>query len=68
MNATHYPISHLARETSLNDGPQPAQPSASIPAVDLGPNARPGEALQVLYITSAKDFPEEAEAMEYRGR
>lgn len=64
MNATHHPISHLARDTSLNDAMQPAQPSASIPAVDLGPNVRPGEALQVLYITSAKDFPEEVEAME----
>ena len=64
MNATHHPISHLVRDTSPNDATQPVQPSASIPAVDLGPNVRPGEALQVLYITSAKDFPEEVEAME----
>ena len=64
MNATHHPISHLARDTSLNDATQTVQPSASIPAIDLGTNARTGEALQVLYITSAKDFPEEVEAME----
>lgn len=64
MNATHHPISHLARDTSLNDATQTVQPSASIPAVDLGTNARTGEALQVLYITSAKDFPREVEAME----
>ena len=64
MNATHHPISHLARDTSLNDATQTVQPSASIPAVDLGPSARIGEALQVLYITSAKDFPREVEAME----
>ena len=64
MNATHHPISHLARDTSLNDATQPVQASVSITAVDLGPNVRPGEALQVLYITSAKDFPEEVEAME----
>jgi ankyrin repeat protein len=64
MNATHHPISHLARATSLNDATQTVQASASIPAVDLGPNARTGEALQVLYITSSKDFPEEVEAME----
>ena len=66
MNATHHPISHLARDTSLNDATQTVQPSASIPAVDLGTNARTGEALQVLYITSSKDFPEEVEAMEER--
>ena len=64
MNATHLPISHLARDTSLNDATQTIQPSSSIPALDLGPNVRPGEALQVLYITSTKDFPEEVEAME----
>ena len=64
MNATHLPISHLARASSLNNATQTVQPSASIPAVDLGPNARPGEPLQVLYITSRKDFPEEVEAIE----
>jgi hypothetical protein len=64
MNATHHPISYLARDTSLNDATQTVQASASIPAVDLGPNARTGESLQVLYITSSKDFPGEVEAME----
>jgi hypothetical protein len=64
MNATNLPISQLARASSLNNATQTVQQSASIPAVDLGPNARPGEPLQVLYITSRKDFPEEVEAME----
>lgn len=64
MNATPLPISHLARGTSVNDATKTIQPNASIPAIDLGPNVQPGEALQVLYITSAKDFPSEVEAME----
>ena len=64
MNATHRPVSHLARDTSPNNATQTVQASASITPVDLGPNVRPGEALQVLYITSTKDFPREVEAME----
>lgn len=64
MNAANLPISHLARASSLNNATQTIQPSASIPAVDLGPNARPGEPLQVLYITSKEDFPVEVKAME----
>ena len=64
MNASHLPISHLARATSLNNATQPVQPKASIPAIDLGPNVRLDEALQVLCITSAKDFPNEVDAME----
>jgi hypothetical protein len=63
MNVTNLPISQLARASSLNNATQTVQPSASIPGVDLGPNARPGEPLQVLYITSKEDFPEEVEAM-----
>ena len=64
MNATHHPMPNLVRDNSLNNATQTVQPIASLPAVDLGPNVRPGEALQVLYITSATDFPEEVEAME----
>ena len=64
MNATNLPISQLARAGSLNNAAQTVQPSASISTVDLGPNARPGEPLQVLYITSRKDFPVEVKAME----
>jgi hypothetical protein len=63
MNATNLPISHLARASSLNNATQTVQPSASIPTVDLGPNARPGEPLQVLYITSSEDFPNEVNEM-----
>jgi ankyrin repeat protein len=57
-------VSNLARSTSLNTTTQTGQASASVTAVALGPNARTGEPLQVLYITSAKDFPEEVDAME----
>lgn len=64
MNAANLPISHLARASSLNNATQTVQPSASITPVDLGPNARPGEPLQVLYITSSKDFPDEVDEME----
>jgi hypothetical protein len=64
MNPTNLPISQMARASSLNNATQTVQPSSSIPTVDLGPNARPGEPLQVLYITSRKDFPVEVKAME----
>lgn len=64
MNASHLSISNLARVSSLNHTTQTIQPCAALPAIDLGPNVRPGEALQVLYITSEADFPEEVEAME----
>jgi hypothetical protein len=64
MSTTHLLISQLARASSLNNATQTVQSIVSIPAVDLGPNARPGEPLQVLYITSKEDFPEEVEAME----
>ena len=64
MSISNLLISNLTRSTSLNNTAQTVQASASITAVDLGPNARPGEPLQVLYITSGKDFPDEVDAME----
>lgn len=64
MNATHLPLSNLARATLQNNTTQTVQPGTSLAAVDLGPNVRPGEALQILYVTAKADFPEEVKAME----
>ena len=63
MNSSHLQASNLARSTSLSNATQTVQASAAISAVDLGPSARTGEPLQVLYITSRWDFPEEVDAM-----
>ncbi|MEO0314832.1 MAG: hypothetical protein RI928_1288 [Pseudomonadota bacterium] len=64
MSTSNLALSIEARATSLNTATLPVQTSASSPAVDLGPNVRSGEALQVLYITSEQDFPKEVEVME----
>ena len=63
MNASNLLLSNLARASSLNNATQTVQPNSLVTAVDLGPHVRPGEALQVLYITSSEDFPNEVNEM-----
>ena len=64
MNASDHLISNQARAISPERALLPVEPGASVTAIDLGPNARPAGPLQVLYIISEDDFPEELEAIE----
>ena len=63
MNAFNPLITNQQSAISPGKTTRPVDPVAEIPAIDLGPHAQPGGPLQVLYITSAEDFPEELEAM-----
>ena len=64
MNASDHRITNQSRDISPAKTTRPVDPGEEIPAIDLGPHAQPGGPLQVLFITSAEDFPEELEAME----
>lgn len=64
MNTSNLLASNLARASSLNNATKTVQSVASVTAVDLGPHARSGEPLQVLYITCREDFPDEVDEME----